>query len=356
MLSITFVVLILVGCAIISSSLFGIDQHTALILVVLFVFSYVLMGGTYAHAYTNCLQGVMMLLIAVFLFSYGLLQLNGGFVENLRSQGSEYAAAMNPSSSLYYDCFSVFISGFLITASLMFQPHILTKILYLKDDRDISKFLATTYVAGICFALMLFIGFYAKFSGIQVAQDKVTMSYLVETFGTGSTWGPYLLAFISVALLAAGMSTLDGILVALSAMVVNDIYGRALNLDTKARDSGGLRLSRFVLVAVGLIAFGLAWNPPNLVGLFAQKGVYGLAAASLVPIVLGTLYKGHIPAWIAGFAAVIGLSVHLVLNLFFGVANPSVSACWGMLLSAAFTGISLVVWRTRGRFTFAKSR
>ena len=71
LLSIAFVVLILVGCSLIVTSLFPIEQKTALVLILIFVFSYVLMGGTYAHAYTNTLQGIIMLVVALLLFILG---------------------------------------------------------------------------------------------------------------------------------------------------------------------------------------------------------------------------------------------------------------------------------------------
>ena len=155
LLSITFVVLILVGCSLLMMSLFGIQRETALVLILLFVFSYVLMGGTYAHAYTNTLQGIMMLGISLFLFANGLKYFDSGVFASLEQLGANYAKVYNPDSNLYYDFFSVFGSGFIITFALMLQPHILTKTLYLRNEGDISKFILTTVVVGFCFALML---------------------------------------------------------------------------------------------------------------------------------------------------------------------------------------------------------
>ena len=136
------------------------------------------------------------------------------------------------------------------------------------------------------------------------------------------------------------MSTLDGILVALSAMVVNDIV-----LPASDNPKRGLAWSRYVLLAVGVIGLALAWNPPPLIGLFAQKGVYGLAAASTVPILFGMLYAGHLPRVLMGAAAVLGLGLHLWLNLFGGVANPAVSASYAIIASIAFTLLSLSLRR-----------
>jgi hypothetical protein len=77
-----------------------------------------------------------------------------------------------------------------------------------------------------------------------------------------------------------------------------------------------------VLVAVGVIGVLLAWNPPPLIGLFAQKGVYGLAAASLVPVLFGVLVRRHIPLWVVMGAAGLGLGLHLLFNLVPGRGQP----------------------------------
>lgn len=340
LLSITFVVLILVGCSLLMTGLFPVDQKTALILVLVFVFSYVLMGGTYAHAYTNSLQGIMMMLVTAVLFIQGWKYVDGDFLGALATVGKEYSSAFNSDSNLYFDFFSVFVSGFVITFALMLQPHILTKVLYLRSERDINKFIGTTVIVGSLFTLMLMIGFYARLSGLEVqAQDTVVREYLLHEFGS-SLWGEYVLVFIFITLLAAGMSTLDGILVSLSAMVVNDIV-RPLAGDRM----DGLVLSRWVLVAVGIVGVLLAWNPPPLIGLFAQKGVYGLAAASLVPVLFGVLVRRHIPLWVVVGSAAIGLMLHLLLNLFAGVENPAVSATYAIFASMAFGLAGLALTR-----------
>ncbi|CAM2010533.1 sodium:solute symporter family protein [Acanthopleuribacter pedis] len=331
LLSITFVVLILVGCAILTAQLFDISRQAALIAVLLFVFSYVLMGGTYAHAYTNSFQAVLMLFIAVALFVSGLGYFNGDFFGSLAAVSPQFAAPLNAESTLYYDFWSVFASGFIVTFALMMQPHILTKVLYLKNDRDVKWFLVTAIGAGLIFSLMLFTGFYARLSGLEVGSQDAVVAHYIAAEMEGIVGGTFFLTIITIALLAAGMSTLDGILVSLSAMVVNDLYFPFSKAADKERL--GLHLSRLVLVVIGLVAFALAWQPPALVGLFAQKGVYGLAAASVVPIVFGVLMRRPVSAWIAASAAVCGLTVHLALHLGFGVANPSVSASYAILAS-----------------------
>ena len=72
----------------------------------------------------------MMVAIALFIFGHGLATMDGGFFENLQAQGAGFAGFVNPESNLYFDFFSTFAAGFIVTFALMMQPHILTKTLY----------------------------------------------------------------------------------------------------------------------------------------------------------------------------------------------------------------------------------
>ena len=336
LLSITFIVLILLGCSFLLMSLFDVSQTTGLILVLLFVFSYVLIGGTYSHAYTNAFQGLMMVFIAMIVFVSGLKYFDGGFMTSLKSVGENYAMVFNPDSNLYFSFFSVFVSGFIITFALMFQPHIFTKVLYLKNEGDVNKFIWTTFLSGLVFSLMLFVGFYARLSGLEgVPQDKIVAAFITQEFGVEAG------TVIALTMLAAGLSTLDGILVAISSMVVRDLYlPFAKNLE--AGEKSALTLSRYTLVGIGCVSLIIALYPPKLIGLFAQKGVYGLAAASFVPMLFGTLITRKLNAKLVFASSILGLVSHLYLNIFGGIANPAVSATYGIFLSTGLFFMGMI--------------
>ncbi len=55
LLSLSFVVLILGGVSIVMQNTLGLSNTESLVIVTVFVFSYIFVGGTYAHAYTNTL-------------------------------------------------------------------------------------------------------------------------------------------------------------------------------------------------------------------------------------------------------------------------------------------------------------
>jgi SSS family solute:Na+ symporter/sodium/pantothenate symporter len=127
-------------------------------------------------------------------------------------------------------------------------------------------------------------------------------------------------------------------------MVTHDLYLKFRRKEAPD-EAGALRASRLVLVGVGLVAFALALDPPRLVGLFAQKGVYGLAAASFVPIVFGVLFRRPISASIMGIAAATALVTHLTLHMLAGVHNPAVSACYAIMASIMMTLV--LMWFAR---------
>jgi sodium/pantothenate symporter len=162
---------------------------------------------------------------------------------------------------------------------------------------------------------------------------------MVMTAYITSTFSPTMVAIITVALLAAGMSTLDGILVALSSIAANDLYlgvaeRRWLRDCSEADKSRAAhRASRVILVAMGVGAFVIALHPPKLLGIFGQVGVYGIVAASAVPILFGILVPS-MQRNTALAAALAGLLVHFGLYFFSDIANPGVTATYGIFASA----------------------
>jgi len=62
-------------------------------------------------------------------------------------------------------------------------------------------------------------------------------------------------------------------------------------------------------------------------------------------VLFGVLLRRHIPLWIVGGAAALGLGLHLFFNLVMGVANPAISASYGIFASLLFGLAGLAVTR-----------
>lgn len=357
-LAVSFVVLIVKGSALVMQHTLGIGYELSVVVIVGFVFSYILLGGTYAHAYTNALQGSIMLVVAVAIFASGLHLFGdgvGAFLERLAAQDPNLAKPVNPESPLFGSTWEVFVCGFVISFGLVCQPHILTKALYLKSDRDLTRYLWVAAIVGAGFASILVAGLFARIEipGIA-AQDAVMASYVTAAFSPAAG------VLIAVALLAAGMSTLDGILVSASTIAGNDLFLEGVGKrwlrgrSEPDRQRMALHVSRAVLVAMGAIALVLALDPPQLVGLFAQMGVYGLVAASFAPFVFG-IFVPRTDARHVFAAAIVGPAVHFAHYgwVVYGrgeLLNPAVSATEGVLASVGLLG-ALTLW---ARFASAR--
>jgi sodium/pantothenate symporter len=355
-LAISFVVLIIKGSALVMVATLGLGYVASVVVITLFVFTYILIGGTYAHAYTNFFQGVLMIGVAVLIVGSGLPLLSDGvgpFLDKIAAQDPNLVKAFNPKSPLYSDVWEVLITPFIVGFGLVCQPHILTKALYVRSERDLNRYLLVGASVGLIFACMLFAGLYARVTLPNLgAQDAVMATYIKETFA------PLLGVPISIALLAAGMSTMDGILVSASSIAGNDLFLGALGdkffskMSQDERAEKALAASRYILGAMGVIALVIALDPPVFVGLFAQFGVYGVVAASVAPLTFGIFVK-EVNRRDVMASAVAGLGVHLGLYVYYlGFAgrtfvqvNPSITASAGAVTAVLLLGVATLVRR-----------
>lgn len=338
-LAISFVVLIIKGSAIVMQFTLGLSYEASVLLIVGFVFSYIMLGGTYAHAYTNALQGVMMTFVAMILVGSGIHLFGEGLFDTIAAQKPNLVQVFNAESTLYSNPLEVLVTPFIIGFGLVAQPHILTKALYLKSDKDVNRYLVVAGLVGFCFASILVVGLYARITNPDIQQlDAVVATYVNSAFEL-----EWIGVAVAVALLAAGMSTMDGILVSASTIAGSDLFLGALGdvlmpkLGEQRRNAMALNASRVILVVMGLVAFFIALDPPVFVGIFAQVGVYGVVAASLAPLALG-IFMPSLRKVEAFAGAITGLSVHVIhygyVTFIQGrTVNPSLTSAEGVVAS-----------------------
>ncbi len=360
LLSFAFVVLLVGGISIVMQSLLGISNTVALAITLIFVTGYVFIGGTYAHVLTNLLQGSLMIIVALAVLGSCLWvasQQPDGVIAGLRAIDQNLVAPVNRDGLFFNDVFSIYVAGFIIGAILVCQPHILTKALYVKDDRSVKIFLLVFAAVFILFQLLGTVGFFAHFVVSPDAlvdpatgmfrQDLVMTMYL-RTFFSDAAF-----TFVSVVLLAAAMSTLDGLLVSISTITANDLVLNAIGrkkreqLSDEQQMAYALRVSHIVLIAIALAAFLINLQPPRLLGIFGQTGVYGLTAASALPLLLGVLFR-KLPVVLVWVGSAAALVIHFMLffqgdamfpHATFTFANPGVTAALAAIITIPVTAV-----------------
>ncbi len=357
LLQITFLILIVVGLTLVLERALEIPVWVSLGMVVGFTFTYILLGGASTHILTNSMQAGIMIVVAFIFLGSGFEFVRdgiGAFFERLAAVGPHYESVTNPDSLLFRNLFEVLVANFVVGVAIILQPHVISKALYLRTEADVNRYLVTAAIVATLFFAVLITGLFARLAleGPVLPPDVVMATYMVEAFG------PFLRAVVVLGLLAAGFSTMEGILVALSSIFANDFMR---NLLPSARRTGdawrptALRWARAFLIVLAPVTIWLSWdqihNPSLSVAIFAQNGVYGLFAATFVPILVGIFFEGADRRWVFA-ASVTALVVHF--GMYYGEItmyhnNPAVPATAAISASLLVMGVGSLATGRRVR-------
>lgn len=299
------------------------------------VILYTVLGGMLAVAWTDLVQGLIMMagfaiLAPVAVFSAG------GFSEMHRQYGQlnpQAISLMGKMPALWV------ISDFLVWGFFQIggSPAAVTRFLIPEDERTLKGAMAYSVVFQsfiyVCATLI------AIASGVllpNLDQPDLTLPTLVAKL-----LPPVFGGIIIAAVLSAIMSTLSGILLVAGSLVVENVYVKLIGRTIEAQQ--GLRIARWVTFIIGALAMAMALRPPAaifwivtmsfsfmasaftfpfLLGLWWPRatregglaGMIGGALACVVWYVLGWARYGSLENWIGGiWPALFGPMVSLVL-------------------------------------------
>lgn len=338
-LLITFIVLILVAITKVLSKALNTNEVYTLLGVIVFVFGYMMFGGANAMVYTNTIQAFVMVLVAVILLVSGYPYLKDGlfvFVEKLKTIDPGLVNTTYPQSPLFRSFFEIIVVQMIVGAAVVCQPHIITKSLLLKEEKDVNTFLISAVVIQTLFYAVVIAGLYARLTfpdlssdGKALGIDGIIPAYVVKVFSEG--WFAVLVGLLVImGLLSAGLSTIEGLIQSLSTTITSDIikplFGKKINNDERY-----IPINRMVIVGMALVAFLAARQQllhPNLsVAIFAQNGVYSFFSINFVPIVFGIFLRDiHRNTAITGSITALGVyfTVYYVLPWLISAQGVSV--------------------------------
>jgi sodium/pantothenate symporter len=256
------------------------------------------------------------------------------------------------------------VAQVIVGVAIVCQPHIITKSLLLKTERDVNRYLTVGVIAELIFFAVVITGLYARLAfpdltvgGTALAMDDIVPAYVVAEF-------PVWVGLIVVlGLISAGLSTLEGLIQSLASTVTNDLVrplgAGLLPADPDARERRLLVINRLVIAGLAVAAAALSWqqlrSPKLSVAIFAQNGVYAYFAAAFVPILFGMFWRDA-PRSAAVTASLVAVAVHFpmhYLNLPVpGTAatgqNPGVAAAVAIVASVVAGGAVALARRGRG--------
>ena len=227
---------------------------------------------------------------------------SGGFTQMLDSLGSQDPLLMrplHPGAAITASAWS-FVSLVIAHIPLGLLPHIGNKLWALKDERARTRFLVMAFTFGLILPAITLGGALARsalgdslFAGGDGGANTALPALFIEIFPT------WLAALLGVGILAAVMSTADGLVISTSQVFANDIYRRSIaprwgaRREAAALDRDVLLISRVITVLVLLGSAWLAWLVMDMnVVLLVWVGIGGFTASLAGPLVLGSLWNG----------------------------------------------------------------
>jgi len=356
LLLVTFIVLICVGLTQVLASTLNVEPVIVLLSVIVFVFGYMMFGGANSMVYTNAIQATLMLVVAVILLFSGMEYFQdgiGGFVKKLESIGPHYASLTNPDSFLFRDFFEIIFCQAVIGIAIVCQPHIITKSLLLKDEKDVNRYLIVGILVLLVFFQVVFVGLFARLhfpdltvNGMPIPMDGIVSAYVVSEFSV------YVTILVVLGLISAGLSTLEGLIQSLSATLTADLFNPLFGkiYDPVKRDKQEILVNKLMIVFLAIISFVLSYQQlksPNLsVGIFAQNGVYAYFSSAFVPVLFGmflkdvrlkTVFTSSIVAFLVHFTVYYGRFLPYMKET---VNNPAIASTAALIVSL-IVGLSM---------------
>jgi len=292
------------------------------------VFVYVFLGGVRSVAWTNVLQGIMMVVLAWSLGLYLPYKLHGGPAAMFQkiAETNPGHLIIGPEGAMSYAAFS---SAILVSVlGFAMWPHLFMRAYNAESEATLKKSVMLYPTFAIFMVPVLFIGFSAIGvvpEGAITANDQV-LPWMVTNMG----FSPLVVGLFAAGTMAAAMSSADAITHGAASVYTIDFHKAVLqrNLSDKAT----VWVTRIAVVIFCSAAYYLAiFGGQSLVALLL--GAYG-SIVQFFPIVVAAFYwpRATAPGAIAGLLGGVFVNYAIQLKLW----TPPIdihSGIWGLILN-----------------------
>ena len=280
---------------------------------------YTMMGGFRAVAWTDFIQGLIMVVGLVVLSLAAVIEL-GGFSVIAQKVNEAAPTALTLMGGKTIPVFLGSMVGLLgIGLGYPGQPHVITRYMAAKDSKTIKKGMWIAFGWGTLMyssAILLGICGQVLFPGLADAEHlfPIAAENLLPVFFT---------AIVLTGVLAAIMSTVSSQIIVAASAIAHDIYNKVIHVSLTS--SQIIKISRLTIFVIGLGAMLVALMDTRVIFWFVLFAWSGLGA-SFGPVILFTLYSkkvtrnGAIGGILTGFFTTIvwktaGLSDTIIYEL-----------------------------------------
>lgn len=353
--------------------MFHLDYTMGLIIGGLIVTAYVTIGGMYGLSYNQSLQAIIMGIALILPVAIILWRLGAGWPSVFPPFGyGAMVPEMQEALPSYFNPFLTangtapmsfkFYVGIILSIAFgtMGLPHIAMRFFTAPSVRDAKvSTLWGTFFVGLIFFTTFAVGFAAKLYSVQVLAEQQNLAIrpqeadlLLVVMSQAFTPG-WIAALPIAGALAAGMSTIGGLLMVIGTGLGSDIYS---TIYPNAADRSRVRAGFFFTALGGIVTIILALDPPDFL-LTSVIWAFVVASSTFTPVlIMGIWWKGTNSAGaISGM--VVGAALSIVLwwtkGTLFGItlidAGPVGHLVTGLFSASAAWFVTIVVsWITGG--------
>lgn len=308
------------GCGTLVQSVFpNMDFKYAALVGLTIVCVYVMIGGMKAVAYTDVVQGFLMIGSVIVLVMASLAAVGGFTQMNLQAE------AIAPGMTGVMGVDNIWGPGYSLSFALLFllsplgQPSYIAKFFAMKSEKVARYAMPLSYT----FVFIASVSFPIIGPCARVLHPNLSNPDSAFTVMATSVLPPVMGAVVLVALFAAVMSTMDAMFLNITGAVVRDFYEQLLG--KKPSQKFLLRASVITTVITAVVAYVLTLNTTGAIALIGSMST-GLLGASFSVVVVGGLYskkmttQAAIAAMLAGFFGTVLTTKGVVLDhLLFGM-------------------------------------
>ena len=270
---------------------FGVDYRLGMVLVAGITVLYTLVGGFLAVAYTDVVQGLMMVTALVAVPVAGLFRLGGpdSLISTINELDPGTWALWGASTSLMS-----IVSAAAWGLGYFGQPHIIVRFMALetpqqaKAGRRIGIGWMALACLGAAATALVGIATYRRDTGQLPDRETVFIALGQLLFH------PFVAGFMLAAILAAIMSTISSQLLVSSSALVEDLY-HAFNRK-ELGEKRSVLLGRVAVMIVSVVAALMAWQADDSILKLVSFAWAGFGA-SFGPVVLLALFWRRLTRW-----------------------------------------------------------
>jgi SSS family solute:Na+ symporter len=315
-------------------AVFGIPYDIALLIMIAFTGVYLILGGYFAIAITDFIQGIIMFVGAAVMLLV-ISGKGGGFIEMIGRTAEQYKLHIPPERQ----------PSVLTIASLVFMtsfgtwglPQMTQKFYAIKNEKVINRAAVVTTV----FALMIGVAAYSTgaFSHVffnndtvpKTASGGIAYDLIVPSLLTGQLTGnlQVLLALILLLVLSASMSTLSSLVLVSSSSVAIDLYPS--RVDVKTGKDRSVAMMRFLSAIFIVVSYFISRFQLSII-VYLMSLSWGVVSGSFAaPYILGLYSKrASKPGAYAGMIS--GIVTMIVLFFVLGPSQSPLSASIAIIL------------------------